>query len=686
MNKRCTEILIKIINSPIPLKIKELSQTFNVSNRTIRYDLDHIDDYLKNNHLSILMRKPHKGISFKGTKIEQDHLLLLLKNNNINQYIYSQEERRLHIFYIFLSTDKYTTIEYLSSILDVSKNTIQNDIKVLKKYLNNGVNYLQSDKGKGFKLIGEEKILRDTVSSNILKQYSQNNPSLDFLKIFKDISIHQIQEVIKCAEKQMKTTFPDDKFNNLAIHLIIAIKRIKMGKDIIMDKNELSNLYNTPEFSIAASIATNLEKIFNIDIPQSEIGYITIHLLGTTFFDETIEKNIYLQNLVIKLIKKVSNTYNKNFNDDDELYKNLLQHIQAFIYRLEHNISINNPLLNEIKTKYSSLFNAIKKAIHPFSTLWNITINDSECAYICIHFLTSIEKNKNKNKRKARVLLVCSTGIGTSKYLLNRLESIFDFDLIGTSSYHNAYDYIINNQIDLIITTIPLKNIQTKWIQVQLFLTEKNFYELSQFFSKYNLEKPTLSKKTSSINNIIDLISKNYNITDNPAFRKDLLYIIKKYTKKHLSLIDFLSEDHILMDVDVTDWKEAINICGNLLVNDNSIKSGYIEDIIKTINIFGDYMILAPLVVMPHAKANKNVLLTSMSLIRTKEPILFGKTKKHVQLFIILAAKDHTCHIMALKELMFILDSTIGINLLLKSKDKYDLIHNINQFLANIKI
>lgn len=89
----------------------------------------------------------------------------------------------------------------------------------------------------------------------------------------------------------MNTVFSEDKFNNLVIHLIIAIKRIKTGKDILMDSMELKHLSNTPEFAIASSITNSLEKQFNIEIPKSEIGYITIHLLGNNFFNENVKMN-----------------------------------------------------------------------------------------------------------------------------------------------------------------------------------------------------------------------------------------------------------------------------------------------------------------------------------------------------------------------------------------------------------
>mgnify|MGYP000270167824 FL=1 len=98
--------------------------------------------------------------------------------------------------------------------------------------------------------------------------------------------------------------------------------------------------------------------------------------------------------------------------------------------------------------------------------------------------MTSYERMKHCKEHKARVLLVCATGIGTSKYVLNKLQSMFDFETVGTTSLHNAYEYIVNESLDLVITTVPLQSVPVKSILVQPFLTEKNISELSAFFCK----------------------------------------------------------------------------------------------------------------------------------------------------------------------------------------------------------
>ena len=681
LNERCSKILNKILNTKNAIKIEDLSKIFQVSSRTIRYDLDHIDDYLKENNLDILIRKPNKGITFTTAKETRKKLLDVITYTNNNYYVMSQDERVLHIFYILLGSNDYITVQRLADFLKVSKTTVQGDIKILKLYINTKTEYIETSKGKGIRLIGDETALRQIASKKLLSHFNYNENNIDLLRLFSDIPVLCIQNFVRNAEKQMNTIFFEDKFNNLVIHLIIAIKRIKTGKDIIMDNLELKQLSNTPEFSVASSITNSIEKQFNISIPKSEIGYITIHLLGNNFFYENQKNELYLQKIVIILIEKVSKLYKISFEYDDSLYNNLLQHMQSFVYRIQHNIAITNPLLSEIKNKYCKLFKCIKQAVQFLYDEWNIIVNEEECGYLCIHFMTSYERMKHCKERKARVLLVCATGIGTSRYVLNKLQSIFDFEAVGTSSLHNAYEYIINENLDLVITTVPLESIPIKSILVQPFLTEKNINELSNFFAQYNYNKPIKNNKDLPINDIITLVERYYHIENKNLLKKDLLNVIKEHSIQYLSFIDLLGSDRILVQVDTRHWEEVIKIGGDLLKRDGCIEENYIKDIIDNVNKFGNYMILSPNVAMPHASMNDSVNETGFSMVITKKPIRFGLENKSVQIFIILAATDKIKHVQALREIMYILERKKIVSLMLSSTSKEEVEYVLKKYI-----
>lgn len=131
-------------------------------------------------------------------------------------------------------------------------------------------------------------------------------------------------------------------------------------------------------------------------------------------------------------------------------------------------------MIEEIKEKYSYIFESIKESVKFIEEDIGDSVNQEEIGYLTLHFMASIERSKNKKHRKPNVLIVCATGIGTSKFISNKLKSIFDINIIDTISSHTMEKILkYNKNIDLIVTTIPLKVKGIKCIEVNTFLTEK---------------------------------------------------------------------------------------------------------------------------------------------------------------------------------------------------------------------
>ena len=139
LDKRSCVILLKIIERDSPVVVKTLSQELNISERTVRYNLNKIDDWLKNNGLKSLDRIPGKGI-FIDRK-QKELIRDLLKNIDTYFYVNSTEERKKIIALKLLESSKPITINELENELFVSKNTIIKELKVLKEWFKDrGVN------------------------------------------------------------------------------------------------------------------------------------------------------------------------------------------------------------------------------------------------------------------------------------------------------------------------------------------------------------------------------------------------------------------------------------------------------------------------------------------------------------------------------------------------------------------
>jgi mannitol operon transcriptional antiterminator len=697
INNRCTQILVILLKSDEYLKASMLSETFNVSNRTIRYDLDTIDEYLKSNHLPELDRKPGLGVKLNAGEDDKKLIVNLLKDINVYYYSYSPEERLHLILKRLLEEQDYVTTNEIAESILVSRNTIIKDLKNVREWLENHNLKLETHTNHGIKITGDERFIRSAQIELFLKSEDTGNSlklNLNDVSskinavmgskigdLFNDIDVSFIEKCLYEAEKQLETAFSDEAYVGLVIHIALAIKRIYQKKDIVMMDDELKSLELTKEFSVASNIVKMLEERFKITIPEDEIGYITIHLLGSYRPENAIDKKenwIIIDIIVNQIIKNVSDITGKYFEDDKQLEKGLIQHLRPAIYRLKNGLTLKNPLLDEIKTNYSQLFKAVSKGLAPIEKFTCKKLSDEEIGYFTMYFGAAIERLKNNAKVKPDVLVVCATGVGTAELLSTRLLSTFDVNIAATIPLHQVNEYIDKHRVDLVVSTIPVSCDKVKCIQVNPLLNADDILKLKSFLD---------DRKTTNfeaIDKLMDIIKRHSNILEYDELQKDLenFFNIKENMMKRgvnvPMLKDLITEKTVLLNAEAENWEDAIAVGGEILEKNGFIEHRYIDAMIKTVKEIGPYIVIAPGIAMPHARPDAGVKEIGMSLTTLKNPVKFGnKDYDPVKVVICLCAVDNTTHLKALSELVDIIQETNFINLLTNAKDTGEVVSYI---------
>ncbi|MDN5316827.1 MAG: mannitol operon transcriptional activator [Thermoanaerobacterium sp.] len=696
LNERCTQILIKLVNSSLPVKITELASSFKVSSRTIRYDLDEIDEFLKYNNLPQLIRKPNVGVKFSESLEDKDKALELLDDVSIYYYALSQKERVNIILSNLIGQKDYTTINALADNLMVSRSTIINDLSKVRKWLYDHGLELKSVPKYGLKVLGDEKKLRkaaielltETVdidrALDIVKSpiYTRINVGMDneIKKLFENIDLSYIEDCIKTAESELETVFSDAAFTGLVIHIAIAIKRIELGRDIVMPTDELKSLEMTKEFSVASNIAKMLEEHFKVNIPIDEIGYITVHLLGSSVTNKKNNKEenwLELELMTKKIINNVEKEVNIDLSKDGQLFEGLLEHVRPTIYRLSHGLDLKNPVLDEIKRNYSKLFEIVKRGLRPLEDYAGNRLNDEEVGYFVMHFGAAIERQKASSSGKMDVLVVCGTGIGTAKMLSSRLQSVFDVNIKGTAAYHQVKEVLKEKHVDLIVSTIPINMEGMKTVIVNPLLTENDIEKLKVFIRN---KRPCGIR----LDDIIKIIERHCNILNRQKLideLKNFLDLEDVNEERGVAeplLKDLLTEKTIKLNVEVKDWEEAVRIGGELLEKDGAIEHRYIDAMINSVKEIGPYIVIAPGIAMPHARPEAGAKKIGMSLITLKNPVNFGnKENDPVKIVVCLCAVDHSSHLKALSELVELLGDERFISTLLNSSSQDEIFNYI---------
>ena len=120
------------------------------------------------------------------------------------------------------------------------------------------------------------------------------------------------------------------------------------------------------------------------------------------------------------------------------------------------------------------------------------------------------------------------------------------------------------------------------------------------------------------------------------------------------------------------DWREAIAIAGELLVEAGNVRGEYVSAMVKVVEQLGPYIVLVDGFALAHAEPGELVLKDSIALAILKEPVDFGSGRT-VKCVFALAATNHENHIESLGTLAEILANEQSRSLLLTSGEESEI-------------
>ncbi len=142
-----------------------------------------------------------------------------------------------------------------------------------------------------------------------------------------------------------------------------------------------------------------------------------------------------------------------------------------------------------------------------------------------------------------------------------------------------------------------------------------------------------------------------------------------------------LTPDVVQVIPQVKDWREAIKIACQPLIDKGCIEPLYVDAIYKSHEQIGPYYVLGPGIAMPHARPEEGVNQLSLALTIIEKGVEFGADENDpVKLLIVLAATDNDSHINAIVKLAELFDNQDDIDTLLQAKSKAEVLAVINHY------
>lgn len=660
MNKRSREILSQLITKTEysqTISIQDLAEMFKVSSRTIRYDIEQINDYLKENHLQPLNLGKQGVINTQAdiTKARES-----LSEEGFYSFKLSREERVCFSAVMMICSDDYITLSEIADQLFVSRSTIIQDLEHIKSFFRERHLYVLSHSNKGLLLEGREidkrNLLIDMIQSENsifkaepifqhLTQCLSKNLKIDL----EDISM--IEKIINEAEHIYGRFLTDQSFVQLRNYFQLSLYRLRKAHYVEYgdDKNS--------KWDMAKGMIDQIQQFIVKEIPDTEIYYVASVLNRMKYIKKTTSNKeiVKMQVITRNFIEKISKDIHRNLQGDYIFYENLINHLESTFSTLGDRFAINS-VVDEILQRYPEVKQATERNVYVFEEYVGRKLSEEEIAYIVVHICAAIERNKNETVRYS-VVLVCNGGIGTSQLLLARLEKFFHLDVIDIIPAHDIENMNMDD-VDAVISTISLEGKGIEYIQVDPLLTDEDCIRVGEKLSKIHpkvSEKETISEENQdslkSLETIKDILEED---EEEIAIGKIKSVIESFFQKKEeTTLSDLLPAQAIQIGVECSDWKGAIEASAKYLLKNGAINENYIKAMIKNVMENGPYIVVAPGFALPHEALNAGASKVGMSLIRLKTPVPFGKEEMDpIEWVCCLSAINKETHLKAMFQLV----------------------------------
>ncbi|WP_430488045.1 BglG family transcription antiterminator [Priestia flexa] len=523
--KNIIELIIKTSGKHTALSIASF---LKVSARTVHRDLKTIESLLKQFNLQ-LVRTPDEGLIISG-KDEQIFKLIqeLMKVQPTDQ---SPKERKL-LLVIKLLEEASFKLQTLAKDLGVSITTLTSYLDELADWLEHYSVTLVRRRGVGLEVVSTEINKRKALANYFLVYFGeelieqlfllQNNKLKQekVLYYFNAAYLAEVDRIVNLKINKGQSRLADSDYMGLIIHTCIMLQRSEKGfqlEESVLIK-EASN-----EYQLIESLCKELEEQFSLSINTNDITFLAVVLRASKLqvANAVDYDSIVLGRMIKRVIQDVSIQLHIDLTNDFSLFQGLLAHMEPSIFRIQQQLEAFNPLTEEIKKKYPLLFMAVRNSME--KEFNELSFSDDEIAYVVLHFGSSLVVREENVVIKA--LVVCPTGIGTSKMLASRIKKEFiEIDSVDVKSIKEIHETNIE-KYDLIISTVRLPFLACEYILVNPLLSDEDIHAIRTFLQK-NVEELTQKNRYTAKSSITATSSAN----DRPPFQQVMKEIKEVYT------------------------------------------------------------------------------------------------------------------------------------------------------------
>lgn len=646
MRKRSTEILEKLIlSNSKSMEVKKLITTYRISLKTLRTDVNEINDFL----LEAKMSPTKLNEKEKLILLEKDIMKIQDRLNHMDTYSYkmSREERQIYIIAELLMSQDYITMQNLAKKLNVSRNTILNDFETVKDYcLAFNVNVLMKS-SKGIKIECDQKD-RNNLLMQIFHDLEDDYMEKSFFhqliqrKLGMKIPLEMIKEDLREYMEQQHMLVSDRVFSYVSIYLFVILNRKINKKRRTVEKltgdTASDNLLNWFADKYEVSINKNDVKDFGRYMKQHDFNISS---------EQKEINDVELYGIIVYFLQMVGEDIECSLQSDTVLIESLLEHIRTLKnwedYDFEMPLSDELPIPKEILEKTIEKNSIILERYlgYPLTK----EMKESIMIHICAAFVRNLEY-----LNLLEVLIVCPGSMATGKYLEAQVKNYFDFRVAVVIPSRDVEEFLKSNKIDFVISTVNVRSESVPCVKVQAQLTMNDINAIQNIaFLLGRKENKSENESRYVEQNFLDVMKtflEKLDASKRDEFFDEVYALMEtkiQSTGKSI-LAQMLDPSKIMIKQEKITWEQGILQAADILEKKGCVGSDYGKKAVENVKEYGDYIIISKGIALAHAgKKEAHVYKDGLSLVMCPEGIEFteGNIVYLVFCFAVAEEKDY---------------------------------------------
>ena len=646
MRKRSTEILEKLIlSNSKSMEVKKLITTYRISLKTLRTDVNEINDFL----LEAKMSPTKLNEKEKLILLEKDIMKIQDRLNHMDTYSYkmSREERQIYIIAELLMSQDYITMQNLAKKLNVSRNTILNDFETVKDYcLAFNVNVLMKS-SKGIKIECDQKD-RNNLLMQIFHDLEDDYMEKSFFhqliqrKLGMKIPLEMIKEDLREYMEQQHMLVSDRVFSYVSIYLFVILNRKINKKRRTVEKltgdTASDNLLNWFADKYEVRINKNDVKDFGRYMKQHDFNISS---------EQKEINDVELYGSIVYFLQMVGEDIECSLQSDTVLIESLLEHIRTLKnwedYDFEMPLSDELPIPKEILEKTIEKNSIILERYlgYPLTK----EMKESIMIHICAAFVRNLEY-----LNLLEVLIVCPGSMATGKYLEAQVKNYFDFRVAAVIPSRDVEEFLKSNKIDFVISTVNVRSESVPCVKVQAQLTMNDINAIQNIaFLLGRKENKSENESRYVEQNFLDVMKtflEKLDASKRDEFFDEVYSLMEtkiQSTGKSI-LAQMLDPSKIMIKQEKITWEQGILQAADILEKKGCVGSDYGKKAVENVKEYGDYIIISKGIALAHAgKKEAHVYKDGLSLVMCPEGIEFteGNIVYLVFCFAVAEEKDY---------------------------------------------